>query len=262
MPKRDVKNIPAVRPGRLIVFLRLLNEFRQFHCNIIAFLSALTDYAASFNRFQRLPRNDNYKIRLGSLYPCLRDKSAFTPIEPSYFLQDTWAAGVIFKNHPGHHYDVGSSAITVGIISQFVPVTMVDIRSIQIKLNNLTFQEGSITALPFLDETIESLSCLCVVEHIGLGRYGDELDQWGSEKAIVELQRVLKPQGHLLVSVPVDRESSICFNAHRTYQREHIVKMFSKMRIVEEKYIYGSAIYDAYEPEKGFGTGLFHLQKL
>jgi hypothetical protein len=53
-------------------------------------------------------------------------------------------------------------------------------------LENLFFKEGSILALPFESGSIKSLSSLCVVEHIGLGRYGDEIDPFGSESAIKE----------------------------------------------------------------------------
>ena len=45
--------------------------------------------------------------------------------------------------------------------------------------------------LPFEDESVESLSCMHVVEHIGLGRYGDILDPDGDSKAISELKRAL-----------------------------------------------------------------------
>ena len=43
---------------------------------------------------------------------------------------------------------------------------------------------------PFGDRSVPSLSCLHVVEHVGLGRYGDPLDPQGSIKAMRELQRV------------------------------------------------------------------------
>lgn len=48
---------------------------------------------------------------------------------------------------------------------------MIDIRPLELKLDNLFFLKGSILALPFADNSIESLSSLCVVEHVGLGRF-------------------------------------------------------------------------------------------
>ena len=164
--------------------------------------------------------NDNYSFELSmrDLYPCLRDKTETSPVEPTYFYQDTWAAEKIFQNKPCTHVDVGSKVATVGIISKFVPTTMVDIRPLPVTLENLTFKKGSITDLPFEDNSIESLSSLCVVEHIGLGRYGDEIDPLGSEKAISELKRVVASKGHLLISVPVDDKNKIYFNAQEHLQ--------------------------------------------
>ncbi len=43
--------------------------------------------------------------------------------------------------------------------------------------------------------SVESLSCKHVIEHIGLGRYGDVLDPGGDLKAISELKRALAVGG-------------------------------------------------------------------
>jgi hypothetical protein len=222
---------------------------------------ALGGFVGEYRMFRRLDGNSNFKASANYLYPCLIDRTAQTPVEPVYFFQDTWAARKIFELKPSHHYDVGSHAVTVGIISQFTPVTMIDLRPIGIVLENLHFEYGSILELPFPDKTIESLSSLCVVEHIGLGRYGDPLDAWGSEKAAGELQRVLKPGGNLLISVPVDAECRVYFNAHRTFTRQYVIELFSNLKLVEERYIYGTRVHASYEPDYGFGTGLFHFQK-
>ena len=147
------------------------------------------------------------------LYPCLDDRTALTPIDPVYFFQDTWAARKIFELKPERHYDVGSSVKTIGILSQFVPVTMIDIRPLPLNLSGMDFNMGSILDLPFEDCSIESISSLCVVEHIGLGRYGDPIDSFGSEKAIIELKRVVSVGGVILFSVPVDSMNTIYFNA-------------------------------------------------
>ena len=151
--------------------------------------------------------------------------------------------------------------MTVGIISQFVPTTMIDIRPIDLKLQNLSFQQGSILELPFPDNSIACLSSLCVVEHIGLGRYGDPVDHWGSEKAIMELKRVLKPGGDLLVSLPIDEECRVYFNAHRAFTRDYVMELFAGFELLEEKYVYGTNLFTTYDPAQGFGTGLFHVRK-
>jgi SAM-dependent methyltransferase len=203
----------------------------------------------------------NKKFQKTEWFPCLNDNLSHTPLEPTYFFQDSWAAKHIFKLQPEHHYDVGSSAMTIGILSQFTPVTMIDIRPIELELENLFFKRGSILALPLEDESISTLSSLCVVEHIGLGRYGDPIDQFGSEKAIQELKRVLKIGGIILFSVPVDSENKVYFNAHRAFTREYILELFDEFEILEEKYHYGTKMFDGYDSNKDFGTGLYMLRK-
>ena len=149
----------------------------------------------------------------------------------------------------------------VGIISQFVPTTMIDIRPLELKLNDLYFIEGDILSLPFDDNTLKSISSICVIEHIGLGRYGDELDPFGSEKAVAEIKRVLAKDGNLYISLPVDAENSIYFNAHRAFTRDYILQLFHPLTLIEEKYIYKNEMTDHYDKTKGFGTGLFHFKK-
>lgn len=216
-------------------------------------------FLQQFKNFKNIENNKNFNKL--EWYPSLFDNISHTPLEPTYFFQDSWAAKHIFELKPEHHYDVGSSAKTMGILSQFMPITMIDIRPIELELENLFFKEGSILDLPFEDNSLETISSLCVVEHIGLGRYGDPLDPFGSEKAIVELKRVLKVGGIILFSVPVDNENKIYFNAHRAFTREYILELFNGFEILDEKYHYGTKMYDSYDATKGFGTGLYKLRK-
>lgn len=237
---------------------RLFSALRGLHFNIITFLFELPAFCKHF--FQQ-KKNKNFSTLFSSLYPIFADKTHTTPLDPTYFYQDTWCASMIFTHKPSHHYDVGSQAHLVGILSQFVPVTMIDIRPITLSLHNLSFVEGTILALPFEDSTIDSLSSICVIEHIGLGRYGDPIDAFGSEKAAQELSRVLSSGGHLYVSVPVDSQNRVYFNAHRAFIRKYVLDMFSGLDCVEEKYLYGTHLVDTYDPLKGFGTGMFHFVK-
>ena len=224
-------------------------------------LLMLKQYKWFFRTFKNFKKEINPSFSKIEFQPCLFDNLSYTPLDPVYFYQDTWASKKIFELKPKHHVDIGSNAKTVGIISQFVPTTMVDIRPIKLKLNNLFFVKGSILNLPFKDNSVESVSSLCVVEHIGLGRYGDKIDVYGSEKAISELKRVVKVGGVILFSVPVDKENKVYYNAHRAFTRDYILSLFDNFKLIEEKYQYGGAIYDKYDPDKGFGTGLFMFIK-
>ncbi len=191
-------------------------------------------------------------------YPCLGDDTVETEIEPTYFYQDAWAFERIVQRRPKFHVDIGSHHKYVALLSKVVPVTMVDIRPLSLPLNSIRFEEGSILALPFDDATVPSVSSLCVVEHIGLGRYGDPLDPEGTEKAIAELKRVLAPGGELYVSLPLDDENRIYFNAHRAFAEPYVMRLFEPLEVVDRRYIYGDQFSDS--PSRGFGVGCYHLR--
>lgn len=221
----------------------------------------LFSFFNDYKKYKKINNNKNFSLKTADLYPRLFDKTSVTAIDPVYFYQNAWCAKKIFENKPERHFDIGSDAKFVGLISQFTPTTMIDIRPIPVLLENLSFIKGDILNLPFKDGEIASLSSICVLEHIGLGRYGDELDQFGSEKAFKELIRVLSPGGSLYISVPVDKENKIYFNAHRAFTRDYIMELSDGLKLEEEKYIYGNKLCDTYDPARGFGTGLYHFKK-
>ena len=240
---------------------KILSSFKQYiKFKPFSYLNSISWFYRDYQKL-KAEKNHSFKISDEYLYPCLTDKTTNTPLDHVYFYQNAWAASKIFSYKPSRHFDIASQAGFVGIVSQFVPTTMVDIRPIDVQLNGLDFLEADILKLPIADNSLESVSSICVVEHIGLGRYGDSVDAYGSEKAIVELKRITKPGGKILFTVPIDKESRIYFNAHRAFTRQHIIEHFKDCILMEEKYIYGDRMFDEYSADKGFGTGLFYFQK-
>jgi len=199
------------------------------------------------------------KLMLRHLYPCVQDATANHEVEPTYFYQDAWAFELIVRSKPAQHIDVGSHHKFVALLSKVVPVTMVDIRPLSLELSSLQFRAGSICNLPFATDSLASVSSLCVIEHIGLGRYGDALDPQGTVKALRELQRVVRSNGDLYLSVPLDDEDRTYFNAHRAFTEETLLGLFEPFIVVEKRYIYGTRFSEV--RGSGFGTGCYHLRK-
>ena len=104
-----------------------------------------------------------------------------------------------------------------------------------------------------------------VVEHIGLGRYGDQVDPDGDLMAMKELERVTAKLGNLLFVVPVGIPK-IQFNAHRIYSYRMICDIFSSMNLIEFSLIddKGNLIQNAsesYSDSQRYGCGCFWFQK-
>jgi len=173
------------------------------------------------------------RIKFADTYPCLFDRTSKTRIDSHYFYQHHWAFKRICNLRPKLHVDVGSTTDFVGMLSAVMEVHFVDIRPLDINnIENLKSIRGSILDLPYEDDSIESVSCLHVAEHIGLGRYGDPLDPHGTKKAADELTRCLAKGGNLFFSLPVGKPR-LCFNAHRIHSPKRILDLFSNLELVE-----------------------------
>jgi hypothetical protein len=137
-----------------------------------------------------------------------KDPNSHT-FDKHYVYMDRWAFGKILEAKPQEHIDVGSSIRFLSMASCVTRLKFVDIRPIKLDFNNFECIEGTILAMPFQDNSVASLSCLHVAEHIGLGRYGDPLDPLGTKKACLELARVLAPSGKLYFALPLTRTGSM-----------------------------------------------------
>ena len=119
--------------------------------------------------------------------------------------------------------------------------------------------------MPFEDNSVGSLSCLHVAEHIGLGRYGDELDPDGTEKACRELSRILTVNGNLYFSLPVGKQKTY-FNAHRVHSPGTIIDYFKDLKLVELSGVTDSGRFtenidiDVLE-KSNYACGLFWFRK-
>jgi len=219
----------------------------------------LPRYFSQWRRFQKL--SPVARLSWRSAHPCLGDWVSATPFDPHYFHQGAWLARKLKQRMPALHVDIGSSVLTMSVISAGTETVFLDYRPLQVRTANLHSVSGSITCLPFADLGISSLSCLHVIEHIGLGRYGDPIDPEGSAKAAAELIRVLAPGGRLYVSTPVGRER-VCFNAHRVFHPDTVVGMFRPLfletfSVVDDAGVLQADIPTSRAADLDYGCGLY-----
>lgn len=212
--------------------------------------------------------NLRFDIAEKSYYPCLFDNTKETGFDRHYIFHTAWAARCLKKISPEFHIDISSCLYFCSLVSAFIPIKFYDYRPVQLSLSGLKDGEADLLKLPFASNSIDSLSCMHVIEHVGLGRYGDPVDFNGDLKAVSELKRVLKKGGDLLFVVPVGKPR-IVFNAHRIYGFEQIVTMFSDLNLIEFSLVpddKASCIIENANPElvnnQKYGCGLFWFKKI
>lgn len=197
------------------------------------------------------------------------ENTSQTYFDKHYVYHIAWAIRKLKEINPQKHIDISSSLYFSVTASAYYPIEFYDIRPPQLILDNLEIKTCDITQLPFEANSIESLSCMHVVEHIGLTRYGDAIDYDGDLKAINELKRVLKRGGKLLFVVPVGNRPIIFFNAHRIYTLNQIKNYFNDLIMkdfcfITSKFDGSGLISNPFEDviqSEHYGCGCFLFEK-
>jgi len=245
---RKFKNKVKYKIDRIAKKKKFLDDFSDFKASII---------------------EERFLMKEQDFYRCYYDatSSGLSGFDMHYVYHTAWAARKIAQNLPEHHVDISSYLYFVNIISAFVPTTFYDFRPAELNLYNLESKHADITKLPMSDGSVKSLSCMHVVEHIGLGRYGDQIDYNGDLKAISEISRVMAKDGNLFFVVPVGKEAKIQFNAHRIYTKDLIQGYFHDFELVEFAFIRqngkGGILRGTAEEihDEPYGCGCFWLKK-
>lgn len=214
-------------------------------------------------KYRRLQGTEH--ARFGDLYPTLHDRTSKTSIDAHYFYTNGWAMRRIVEQRPPKHMDIGSQTMFVNLLSAVLPVTFIDYRPLEARMMGLTSRGGDILNLPLDNGSVESLSCLHVAEHIGLGRYGDSLNPDGTRMACNELKRVLASGGNLYFALPIGN-SRVCFNAHRIHDAKTIIEYFPGLDLVEYSGVHDDGRYvekvDIDEfADSQYACGLFWFRK-
>lgn len=214
------------------LILAWMNAFGIDLPKTVAAFLALPAVVRDYKRFGRaLDRKQATAWPVRFELPCLLDRRADSgTAKGHYFHQDLWVARRIYERKPERHIDVGSSvASLVAHLAVFREVEVLDIRPQSAVIHNITFRQHDVMGpVGEFEACCDSISCLHALEHFGLGRYGDPVDPDGYRHGFDALVRMLRPGGHLYLSVPVGKSQRVVFNAHRVFAVRTILELASE----------------------------------
>lgn len=223
-------------------------------------------FARRFMQNMHTLADGRFKVNWEDRWPCLDDATGTTSFDAHYVYHTAWAARILAEQRPSRHIDIGSCLRFVSLVSAFVPIEFYDYRPAEINLSGLSCKHANILSLPFASQSVISISCMHVVEHIGLERYGDPFNPHGDVEAMHELARVLAPEGSLLFVVPLGHEARIQYNAHRIYTYKQICSYFSELKLKNFSFVTDSGEFISNSGEtvsagQRYGCGCFHFIK-
>jgi hypothetical protein len=206
--------------------------------DVIKFVNIFRGLPFYFKDFINLKKQmkSNNDFVFGNFFPILNERnSEGGTLNGHYFHQDLLVAQKIFKNNPLRHIDIGSRIDGfVAHVATFREIEVFDIRPIENSVKNIVFKQADLMQLPpNMIECCDSLSALHVIEHFGLGRYGDPIDIDGHIKAINNLYLMLKPNGRFYFSVPIGKPR-IEFNAHRVFSIKYLLEILNTKYIIDD----------------------------
>ena len=210
--------------GKRIYLRRLNNIINACGFSIKKFyhLKNIFRYFADLNKF----RSRGGKIK--NIYPFLDDyHDDAGSIKNHLFHADLIVSQYIYENKPEKHLDVGSRIDgLVAHVASYRKIDVLDIRDISIKPHkNINYINSDIKKITN-ELSYYSVSSIGVIAHIGLGRYGDEIDPNGYKKAIQKICTITKKNGLIYIMVPVGNPG-VEFNSHRVFDPKEMLTLFN-----------------------------------
>lgn len=233
-------------------------------------------YLHSYIKFKKKTQNQEFSILLN--YPCLHDKYDHAGTASGhYYHQDLLIAQKLFKHNPWRHIDIWSRIDGfIAHVASFRKIEVLDIRNLQSDNQNIIFTQYDLMwDMPSqYIECTDSLSCLHTIEHFGLWRYWDDLDENWHLKWFNQITKMLKIGWVFYFSTPISKNQRIEWNAHRVFSLSYLIeKMFKqKFKVLSFSYVddqwnlHQDVALDQKNIKSGFwlhyGCGIFELKKI
>jgi SAM-dependent methyltransferase len=151
----------------------------------------------------------------------------------------TWTLAHV-RREPGRVLDFGSGngMMALGAVFAGNDVVAVDLEAEQYPFHphRIEYVRGDFNELELEPNSFDQILNCSSVEHVGLaGRYGSPDEADGDLRAMEKMARILKPDGDMVLTIPVGRDAVHAPN-HRIYGEERLPRLFERWEIREESY--------------------------
>ena len=189
-----------------------------------------------------------------------------------YFHQDLLVAKLNNEHNPKRHIDVASRVDGfVAHVASYREIEVLDVRPLEKSVHeNIKFRQADLMNSQDIGKT-DSLSCLHVIEHFGLGRYSDPIDVDGHNKGITNLVNLVEENGRMYISFLIGKNDEVHFNAHRVFHPTTILKHPSikrSMRLIRFDFVddngdlhLSKSLADI-DTDTKFGCGIYTFEKV
>jgi SAM-dependent methyltransferase len=137
-------------------------------------------------------------------------------------------------------FGCGGSSISLGLSSFGYHVTGIDFRYAGYSHKNFTYLKNDFLKYNFDLNSFDSVLAISVLEHVGMGHYGDEFVENADKISMKKIYDILKPNGIVFISVPGGRKKIYEKNGIkyiRIFDPETIEKLCENF-VIEKEYFY------------------------
>lgn len=132
--------------------------------------------------------------------------------------------------------DIGCvhSGLPIALASRGYRVVGIDFLPYPYRHTNLRAVRGDAMRCPFGAGTFGAVLAISVIEHIGIGHYGDPAGGAGDRETVREIARILRPGGRAILTLPFGRSLTDAFK--RVYDGPRLRELLSPLPPAQIEY--------------------------
>jgi hypothetical protein len=194
----------------------------------------LPTWISDLNKLRWDARSKGVALNIKAAFPVPHNATEnYVSINPHYFYQDIWVSQQMAAGKFQNCLDIGSrvDGFVSILLAMRMNLSLMDIRRPLVNWPQpVGFIRGDVANLVNGQlRDYDCISCLHVIEHIGLGKYGDLIDIEGPRNTAKSLHRAMGPGARLYISSPVSTHPGIVFNGGRHLALDEFESMFTSL---------------------------------